>query len=197
MEAARPHARTSERAFTLIELLAVLLIIGLVFGIGLPNLSLGTGRALRGETEKLAADLSYTRQRAVATGTPHRVVIDLDGAGWWIESWPEEASPFAIPTAAVPEGRREIALSAPASEVGEPRPLPAPFGRPRALPESLRFESVETPASGLAAEGQVELVFDADGTATPARLVLVNESGYALQLEMSRLADEIRISEGE
>lgn len=187
-------ART--QAFTLIELLAVLLIMGLVLGIALPNLSLRSGRALLGEAEKLAADLAFTRQRAVATGTPHRVVVDLEGAGWWIEVWPEEASPFAVPSVA-PDGRREIALAAPPSNVDEPRPLPGPFGRPHTLPEGMRFESVETSAAGPVAGGQLELVFEGDGSAEPALFVLGNESGDVVRVQMSRLADAIRISRGE
>lgn len=192
----RAETRRRARAFTLIELLAVLLIMGLVLGIALPNLSLRSGRVVLSEAEKLASDLAFTRQRAVATGTPHRVVVDLDGAGWWIEVWPEEASPFAAPAAA-PDGRAEIQLAAPPGAAGEPRPLPGPFGRPHLLPEGVSFESVETVASGLAAGGQVEVVFEGDGTADPALFALVNESGDLVRLQISRLADEIRITRGE
>ncbi len=189
-----PRANARRRAFTLIELLAVLLIMGLVAGLTLPNLSLRSERVVLGEAQQLAADLTFTRQRAVATGTPHRVVVDLDGAGWWIEAWPEEASPFA-PVAAAPDGRREIQLSAPPSNAGEPLPLAGPFGHPHTLPEGVSFESVETPATtGPAASGQVEIVFEGDGTADPALFVLVNESGDVVRLQLSRLADEIRIS---
>ena len=192
--ASRRRAKTNRQAFTLIELLAVLLIMGLVAGITLPNLSLRSERVVLGEAEHLAADLAFTRQRAVATGTPHRVVVDLDNAGWWIEAWPEEASAFTA-AAAAPDGKREIQLVAPPSTVGEPSPLAGPFGRPHALPEGVSFQSVETAATtGPAAGGQVEIVFEGDGTADPARFVLMNESGDVVRLQLSRLADEIRIS---
>lgn len=187
-----PPIDARRRAFTLIELLAVLLIMGLVVGITLPNLALGSERALLGEAEKLASDLAFTRQRAVATGTPHRVLVDLDGAGWWIEVWPEEAGPFAAPPTTT-DGRPEVLLVAPPANLGEPRPLPGPFGRPHVLPEGMSFESVETVASGLAAGGQVEVVFEGDGSADPALFSLVNESGDVVRLQLSRLADEIRI----
>jgi general secretion pathway protein H len=70
--------------FTLIELLAVVLIIGLIAGIALPNLSLGGGRVAFGEAQRLASVFGYARQRALATGQPHRVVIDLDDEGYWV-----------------------------------------------------------------------------------------------------------------
>jgi prepilin-type N-terminal cleavage/methylation domain-containing protein len=186
--------RTSRAAFTLIELLAVLLIMGLVAGITLPNLSLRSERVALGAAQELAADLSYVRQRAVATGTPHRMVVDLDTSDWWIEVWPEEASVFAAPAPPPAEGRREIQLAAPASPVGEFLPLAGPFGRPHRLPDDVAFESVETLAAGAVLSGQVQLVFEGDGTADPALFVIVNESGDAVHLELSRLADEIRIT---
>ena len=191
-----PRAQRRRLAFTLIELLAVLLIMGLVAGITLPNLSLRSERLVLGEAEQLASDLAFTRQRAVATGLTHRVVVDLDNAGWWIEVWPEEASPFAAPAAA-PDGMQEIQLSAPPSNAGQPQPLAGPFGRPHTLPEGVSFQSVETTASGPVAAGQVEILFEGDGTADPALFVLVNESGDVVRLQQSRLADQVRISRGE
>ena len=184
-------------AFTLIELLAVLLIMGLVAGITLPNLSFRSERVVLGVAQDLASDLSFTRQRAVATGAPHRVVVDLDAAGWWIEEWPEDASPFAIAPAPAAGERREIQLAAPQATGLEFRPLVGPFGRPHALPEGVAFASVETLAAGAVLGGQVALVFEGDGTADPALFSLVNEDGYVVHLELSRLADEIRIRRGE
>jgi type II secretion system protein H len=192
-----PRAPRAANAFTLIELLAVLLIMGLVAGITLPNLSFRSERVVLGVAQDLAADLSFTRQRAVATGTPHRVVVDLDAAGWWIEEWPEEASPFAVAPAAATGERREIQLAAPQAAGLAFRPLVGPFGRPHALPDGVAFASVETLAAGPVLGGQVALVFEGDGTADPALFSLVNEGGDVVQIELSRLADEIRIRRGE
>ena len=197
---ASPRARRTEsrqRAFTLIELLAVLLIMGLVAGITLPNLSFGSERIVLSAAQDLASDLAFTRQRAVATGATHRVVIDLDAAGWWIEEWPEGASPFAIEPAVAPGERREIQLAAPQATGQEFQPLAGPFGRPHALPAGVAFASVETLAAGPVLGGQVALVFEGDGTADPALFELVNEDGHAVRVELSRLADQIRIERGE
>jgi general secretion pathway protein H len=189
--------RRARRGFTLIELLAVLLIMGLVAGLVLPNLSLRSDRVVLGVAEDLAADLAFTRQRAVATGRPHRVAIDLDTAAWWLEEWPDEPSPALLAPAPETGARREVQLAAPVSLVQDFRPLASGFGRPRALPEGVEFASIETLAAGPVLAGQVALVFEADGSADPALLTLANEEGDVVRLELSRLADEIRIRRGE
>ncbi len=181
------------RAFTLIELLAVLLIMTLVIGITLPNLSLRSERVVLDAAERLAATLAYTRQRAVATGTKHRLVVDLDAAAYWIELWPEEASVFAAAAPLAPGAEREIQLAAPQRGALEFRPLAGPFGRPRLLADGVLFDSVETLAAGAVAAGQVAIVFEGDGTADPALFVLVNESADVVEVQIARLADAIRI----
>jgi hypothetical protein len=58
----------------------------------------------------------------------------------------------------------------------------------------VRFDSVETLAAGAVRSGQVEIVFDADGTADPALLVLADEDANVYTLRLARLADEVRIA---
>ena len=189
-----PRARPTRLAFTLIEMLAVLLIMALVAGLTLPNLSLRSDRAVLEEAQELAASFAFTRQRAVATAAPHRVVLDLDRSAYWIEEQPERSDAFATPPSAPPakDAARPIRLVAPATGPAEFQPVPGPFGRPRLLREPVHFESVETPA-GAVREGQVQVVFEDDGTADYTVLVLANEDGDAYVLELRRLADEVGI----
>jgi prepilin-type N-terminal cleavage/methylation domain-containing protein len=185
-------AQRGSGAFTLIELLAVLFIIALVLGITLPNLSLRSDRVMLGSAQDLAARLSFARQRAVATGTPHRIVIDLDASAWWIEVRPDAACSFSAPPPA-PSASREVQLAAP-RDVEQPFvPLAGPFGRPRQLPEEVFFASIETLAAGPVVSGQVGLVFEEDGTADPALFVLENDEGAVLHVQLARLADEVQI----
>lgn len=192
--------RPSKLGFTLIEILAVLLIMGLVAGLTLPNLSLGSDRAVLGEAQDLAASIAFTRQHAVATATPHRVVIDLDRASYWIETQPEPTpvaanAPTAGPKSGNPKGGpRQIRLAAPFTTGTEFHPLPGPFGRTRVLRDPVHFEAVETLAAGAVREGAIEIVFEADGTADPAAIALANEVGDVYVLHLARLADEVKIA---
>jgi len=196
MKRSAARAPQSRSAFTLIELLAVLLIMGLVAALTLPNLSLGADRIVLRETEALASGFVFARQRAVATGSAHRVSVDLDEAAWWIEAQPEAADAFASAALAspAPGSHRPIQLAAPPHlEVGF-QPLPGAFGRPRLLREPVHFDSVETLAAGPIRSGRIEIVFDPDGTAEPAQLVLADADGNVWVLRLSRLADEVQIA---
>ena len=192
----RRRAARRALAFTLIELLAVLLIMALVAGLTLPNLSLGAERVVLGEARDLASMFAFTRQRAVATASPHRVVVDLDEAAYWIEVEPEGPDPFrAEPLASpAPGARRPIQLAAPSNTALGFQPLPGAFGRPHWLREPVRFDSVETLAAGAVRSGRVEIVFETDGTADPALLVFADEDENVWMLRLSRLADEVRIA---
>jgi type II secretion system protein H len=198
-------ARRRQHGFTLIELLAVVLIIGLVAGIALPNLTLGGGRVAFGEAQRLASVFGFARQRALATGQTHRVVIDLDRAGYWVEQVPESVDRFAstAPVQIDNGGRRVVQLAAPAFEDEGFAPLGGAFGRPHQLPDSVSIDQILTLAAGelraltLAAgelrAGQAAIRFEPDGSADPTEVVLRHEGGEASVLELSRLADEVRI----
>jgi prepilin-type N-terminal cleavage/methylation domain-containing protein len=70
------------RGFTLIELIAVAVVIGLLSVLAVPAVRLmGTQRA-SGAAGELARDMLYARQRAVATGTVSRVVFDVAGGAY-------------------------------------------------------------------------------------------------------------------
>jgi len=181
------HRRAA--GFTLIEIAAVVVIVALLYGMVLPNLGFGGRRALDGEAEGLRAELELARQRAIATGTPHRVAIDLDAGFTRLERW-ELAPP---PEADEPrDPRAPVDLSAPRTDTGSYQPLPTRHGRGRYLPEDVFVASVETP-EGPVSRGAVGVAFERDGSATPARIVLAHASGDALELEVLPLADQVRV----
>lgn len=177
-----------QAGFTLIELAAVVVVIALLYGFVLPNLGIGSRRALDGEAEGLRADLELARVRAIATGAPHRIAIDIDRARFHMERF-ENAPP---PTAEARDPREPLDLAAPRPAAGSFEPLPTRHGRVRKFGDGVFVSLVET-AEGPADQGTVAVAFWQDGSATPARIRLMNDSGDELELEILPLADSVRV----
>ena len=58
------------------------------------------------------------------------------------------------------------------------------------------FQAVETP-EGTIDRGEAFVVFERDGTANPTEIVLADDDGHALALEVLPLADTVRIHDVE
>ena len=69
-------ARHSRRAFTLMELLAVVVILGLTSAIVLPQIGDHDDSMVTSAARELTADLLYAQSCAIATGRMHYVVFD-------------------------------------------------------------------------------------------------------------------------
>ena len=186
-------------AFTLLEILAVVIIIGLVAGLVLPNVGITRSRRVDDEAQRLAADLEFARQRSVMTSAPHRVVLDLDAGAWWIEWAPSEDAQVPAQDDAEardddapigPTGTTAIDLSPPRRASGEFQPLPAGLARAWRLSDGVAFARVTTPG-GEALEGSVSIAFERDGSAEPTEIALAGEGGYVLVLELRSLADAV------
>jgi prepilin-type N-terminal cleavage/methylation domain-containing protein len=91
--------------FTLIELLTVLVVLGIASAIAMPSLSaIGTARAA-GAQRQIVRDMTYARERAIATGTLHRVVFSTASNNY---------SLFTV-AGTNPAGTTQTALSLPGS----------------------------------------------------------------------------------
>ncbi|MDQ3545768.1 MAG: prepilin-type N-terminal cleavage/methylation domain-containing protein [Verrucomicrobiota bacterium] len=77
-------------AFTLVEMLVVIVIIAIVIAFLVPALAPNSGRALYGATRQFAADLENARQIAIAERTRTRVLLPLTSSDF--------ASPTPAPT---------------------------------------------------------------------------------------------------
>jgi hypothetical protein len=163
-------------------------IFGLLAAIALPNLGLRSARMLDEESRRLASSLEFARQRAVMTGVPHRLLVDLDQSAYRLE-WYGRPSEEPEPDAAADPARVELSPPLEAERVFEP--LAGTLGELAWLDEAVHFAAIETPA-GAFEEGTVQVEFDRDGTSEPAAFVLVNESGRSIILHVAPLADSVR-----
>lgn len=189
-------------AFTLIELMAVLLILGLLAGVALPNLGIRTGRVLDGESRRLAADLEFVRQRAVMTGIPHRVTFDLETMAYWSEWYVTEVRALgeeedvALPEAALQEGEEPpLEMSPPRAEEPAWRRLLGSAGDVSRLDSVVFIDGIET-SQGYVDRGELQLLFERDGTTDPAWIVVSDDDGRTITLAVAPLADTVRFEYG-
>jgi type II secretion system protein H len=189
--------RGSATGFTLIEMLAVVAMMALVIGVALPNFGVRGRRAMEDEAKQLAANLEFARQRSVMTGVPHRVVIDVEGGGYWLEWLVSEARALGEEAA---EDRPvyevgelgEIPMAPPAAAERSYHALPGELGRTSVVREIVRIDGIET-AGGFLERGLVHIVFERDGTSESSRILLSDPDGHSIGIEVAPFADAVRI----
>ena len=192
--------RSSAAAFTLLELLAVVAIFALMTTFVLPNVGAVRDRALRNQAQRLAGQLELARQRAVVTGAPHRMLIDLEGGAYrleWLEagSEPPPPKPRDEPEYDV-RGATPLPLAAPQASRAEYRPVPGRFGEFQYLDPELGFVGIETP-EGWIEQGDSFIAFDRDGTASYTEIFIDDPSGRQIALDVMPLADAVRIRDAQ
>lgn len=170
--------RRGRAGFTLIELMAVVTVMGLVAALVYPQLSWSRDRAVRGEAEALSDVLEYARQRAIVTGRVHRVRLDLGASRHRLEWLPPrfDEDPDA--------GPEDLALSPPVRPERDFEPVPNRAGRGHVTRRGVLLLEVEGEAGEL--DGEVTLRFEPDGRADPARIWLGDDAGenrYLVELE--------------
>jgi prepilin-type N-terminal cleavage/methylation domain-containing protein len=188
--------------FTLLEILAVMLIGALLMSFMVPNLSALGSRALKSEAEKLVATIDLGRQRSVVTGSPHRLVIDIEARGYALE-W-ERAQASARPPKRAPGDRTyssddaafsvsdSLSLAPPEVDTRAFSPLPGLMGRFEPLSRDIEFMGIET-TGGWVELGEVSVRFERDGSSSFSTIVLADSSGNEAHLEILPLADSVRV----
>jgi len=198
-----PSRTGSRRGFTLIEILSVVAILALMAAFVIPNLGAYRTRALRAQAEDLGAHLEFARQRAIMTGVPHRVHIDLEAVSYRLEWLAAEREPGEEDG----EGARPAAFDLDALDLrsGTPLPLEAPppaeetfqpvpgnFGRTVVLQEPFLFAGLETP-QGYVDRGESSVVFERDGTASYTEIYIDDGDGHAVAIDIFPLEERVRI----
>jgi prepilin-type N-terminal cleavage/methylation domain-containing protein len=201
------------RGFTLIEIIAVVAIIAMVFALGIPQLGGRSWDALGDEAENIAESLRFARQRAIMTGVPHRVLIDLEEGGYLIEWYVSQgqalsavgeeggdgggAGLMGLAGGAFGEDEEVVLdLHPPPESERDYHPIPhRELGSFRWLDDALYFVGVEG-AAGWVESGDYGIVFYEDGTTDPALVELANAQDEHLTLEIEAVLDRVRVRKG-
>ncbi len=180
--------------FTLIEMLAVVALIGLLAAFVAPNLGAVRDRYLGRQALQLASQLEFARQRAVMTGVPHRLWIDVDESTYRIE-WLEPELEEDLPQRPVEydvRGNSPLQLEAPQNALLEFVPVPGRQGHWSELAGDLTFAGLETDEGWIDA-GEAFIAFDEDGTTSYTEVVIEDDEGRSVVLDVLPLADSVRI----
>lgn len=191
----RAAAAGRRAGFTLLELLAVVLIMGLVASIVLPAVGSRSAAQLRDQANHLANDLEFARQRTVMTAIPHRLLLDLDGAAYRVEWFVTEAeaegrAPAPPDLDAEISGDKTLDLRPERESERTFRPLPTQLGRTAVLTDGIEFGGVDA-GQGPVERGAVAITFERDGTVEPTTIVLMDASGHRVALDLAPLDEAV------
>ena len=188
--------RRGSSGFTLIEVLAIVAILALVMGLVVPNLSGFRERALASEAKRIADQLELARQRAIVTGVPHRVWIDLDQAEFRLEWLAGGADTAPPPDPRRLDGNTPLPLTAPRAAALEYQPVPGNFGNLQVVEFPFYFEAIDTP-EGRIERGQTHVAFARDGTSDYSEIHIQDSDGHHVSLELFPLDERVRIHRGD
>jgi prepilin-type N-terminal cleavage/methylation domain-containing protein len=206
---ATPNTRRA--GFTLIEIMAVVAIMMMITVVGLPRIGNNAWDPLEDEAENIAQTLRFARQRAIMTGTPHRLLIDLEEGGYQIEWMVTEDRAFGESSGggggfagalfggdggnnADDEG--VIDFTPPRKAERDYYPIPhRRMGTFHWLDDSLFFVGIESDA-GWAEGGDYAIVFYVDGTTDSALVELSDSEDHHLTLAIEPILQQVRLFKG-
>jgi prepilin-type N-terminal cleavage/methylation domain-containing protein len=193
----RSSTRQTRQGFTLIEILAVVFIIGMMMTLVFPSLSGVRSAALREAATSLAGTLEMARQSAVMSGKPHRVLVDVEAASYRVEWFVSEDGARGIDsTFDQPEldlrGMGPLPLSPPTANFVDYRPVPNKLGSSHQLDAALHFEGIDTP-DGWLDDGMVAIVFQRDGSTEAVEIDIADDDEGRISLVVEPWLDHIRI----
>lgn len=208
------RAQRLQAAFTLIEIMAVVILLGIMAGIAIPALQTKTAYGLHTQADALIATLELARTRAAVTGRTQRVHLQLnrseaekrnqDVADFYFIEWitpiaddeSHDSTQKSDALMSVHTQKSDLQLTPPSHDTleAEYQPIPGQFGRPQAFEREVFVETVEAP-EGAYSQGSLYIYFYSDGSADPVQIVLGNDAGHRLRLEVQALADAIRVTE--
>ncbi len=160
----------------------------------LPNFGAMQQHNLRRAAERIVERVDFARQRAVMTGVPHRLTIDLDANSYvleWQGGHSDDERPRSKPTLDA-DGNLRVSLEPPPQVEQRYQALDGPVGETEYLGNGIEFAWIETPG-GEIDFGEAFVGFEGDGSSSYTFIVLSEPGGRELALEILPLADAVRI----
>ena len=164
----------------------------------LPNFGAVQTHKLRNSAEQIVERIDFGRQRAVMTGAPHRLTINLDAATYQLQSQKDRPAKAKEPAKSALESDvgTQLSLAPPPATERSFETLQGPLGKLETLARGIEFAWIETPG-GETDTGEAHITFEGDGTSSYTLLVLDEPGGHELALEILPLAETVRILDEE
>jgi type II secretory pathway pseudopilin PulG len=173
----------------MIEILAVLAIFFLIAAVIVPRIARATDQAVIDDAKRLGYALDFAREKAIALGRTHRVVIDFDGRSYWTEEAPPAAgSPPVLKWAELDE----LPLVAPRDAAGEFVRVGGAPGFTTEFGPGTRLSHLEAGGDEIAS-GLAAIEFAPDGETPPATLWLDNGSDLSVEVTIAAFSDPTQV----
>jgi type II secretion system protein H len=177
-----PAAAPAIRAFTLVELMIVIAIIGIMTAMIIPELR-GTyeDALLRSTSRQLINACSIAQSRAISVSQPHRVRLEPDTGKYLIEKRVRgQGTAGFIPAADIVGGEGEL-----------DRRITVEFR----LPEAGGFDAATGPPGEESQSVEPVITFFPDGTADAREVLLQDRQGFRLLLRINPTTARVRVIE--
>lgn len=156
-------SKISRQSFTLIELLLVVVLLGVVAGLAVPNFSNTYVNFQLSETAKnISALMQYAQSRSIIKGVRHQMELDPSFSKYWLT--------------------QEASSSEDEEGTGIFERIPGRFGRMFAIPQDIAVES-EDP----------KILFYPDGKIDKIRIYLHNKKGDYFTITTEEQAGQVQI----
>lgn len=161
-------ARTN-RGFTLVEIMIVVIIVAVMFAVALPSLrGVNDNNRLRASVRELTNLMKYARTEAVFSGRTTEVFLDTEHHEFWLD------------------------LRRPVERGSEKKK--GSMERRRGLEKKVAFDAINAVEQNILKKGIIAVDFYPDGTASPTLISLKNDRETRYTVEVIRSTGQIEIS---